>query len=148
MEDRRTSKDRRGGEQYIGLPADEREASDRRQRETRRETDRIPVEIWFRNTFGLDGESFSLQPTGNLCVDGVQLRSPYGHEPDSRIHLEFKLPNSDRLFSCAGRVRSAEPDGEFCLLGVQFTELAPADRAALQAAVEELIGEHWFVDEG
>jgi len=143
MTNRRIEHERRGGEQFH-MPGDERTPSDRRQGETRRDTDRIPVELWIRNTEGTDGQDYSLQQTVNLSAEGVSLRSPFPYDQDTRIHLEIMLPNSAYNIRCCGRVRSCVQDGYFYTVGVQLTELAEPDRVAIATLAEEMLGETWF----
>lgn len=143
MTDRRIEQERRGGEQF-NMPGDDRTPSSRRTSATRRETDRIPVELWIRNTEGIDGRDYSLQQTVNLSAEGVSLRSPYPYNEDTRIHLEILLPNSAYNMQCCGRVRSCVQDGQFFTVGLQLTELAEPDRVAIAALAENLLGETWF----
>ena len=143
MSDRRVQVERRAGEQML-MPGDDRKPSDRRELDCRRDTDRIQVELWIRNTDGIDGQDFSLQQTVNMSAEGMYLRSPHPYPVDARIHLELQLPKSAYNIRCCGRVRSCEPDGHFFGVGVQLTELSEPDRVAIATLAESMLGESWF----
>ncbi len=98
--------------------------------EKRRET-RIPVELWIEAS--RDGELY-YQRASNLSVGGAYFDQTIPLPTGTRVSLKFTLPGDSHEIACAGDIVSAKELG----MGVQFIELAAADRAR----IERLIARH------
>lgn len=140
-DDQRTDEGRREGLQ-IDLPEDERK-KERRTRE-RRIKERIAVKMWIRN---IEGEASYFQQTGNLSVSGMYILAPSPQIKGNAIDLEFQVPGTDHLISCAAEVVGSKNDGEFYGLSVRFLQMQAQDRKIIESAMNELISEFWFLAE-
>lgn len=86
------------------------------------------------------------RPVVNLSAGGLFIESDTPAEPDQILELALEIPGLGRSVRAEGRVAnrvSAErvASGQRPGFGVQFLNLAEADRRALQALVQDLRGE-------
>jgi len=138
---RRTSKERRDGDQ-AHFPKDDRRKE--RRGSERRTKDRIPVKMWIRN---IDGEASYFQQTGNLSTSGMYILSPAPHEKGTRITLEFQIPASTRVVRCTAEVVNCRADGQFWGVSVKFIDVSKQDKAEIEKAVSNLLSEYWYLVE-
>ena len=75
----------------------------------------------------------------NLSEGGAFLRSDYLFEIGTNIEVSFKLPNRDELVNAKAKVtwvtRGSTGHGDPGM-GVEFTDLAEADRSAIEKLIE------------
>ncbi|MGV3621566.1 MAG: PilZ domain-containing protein [Archangium sp.] len=95
--------------------------------EKRKET-RIPVDLWIEAVRG--GELYYQRAT-NLSVGGAFFVQTIPLPVGTRVQLKFSLPGDAHEIACDGDIVSAKDLG----MGVQFTELAPADRTRIEKLI-------------
>ncbi|MGI6394793.1 MAG: PilZ domain-containing protein [bacterium] len=142
MGDRRKKEDRRDDIQFK-LPKDDRDKSNRRQME-RRTKERIPVKMWIRN---IDGDANYFQQTGNLSVSGMYILSPNPYPENTTIEVEFQVPGTEHIIRCRALVLKCNPDGQFMGISVKFVDMSEKDRQVICRAIDDLIGEYWYIME-
>jgi len=77
----------------------------------------------------------------NISAGGMFLKSERPHPVGSELELEFALPGRDGVVSVAARVVRTVPPGNRGGyepgMGVEFTEIDPADKKAIEEFVRE-----------
>jgi c-di-GMP-binding flagellar brake protein YcgR len=140
-DNRREENGRREGLQ-IDLPEDDRKG-ERRTKE-RRTKERIGVKMWIRN---IDGDASYFHQTGNLSASGMYILAPSPQQRGNVIDLEFQVPGTKHLISCAAEIVASKNDGEFYGLSVRFLQMKAQDKKVIESAMNELISEFWFLAE-
>lgn len=97
--------------------------------EKRKET-RIPVDLWIEAA--RDGELYYQRAT-NLSVGGAFFVQTIPLPISTRVQLKFSLPGDAHEIACEGDIVSAKDLG----MGVQFVELAAADRARIEKLISK-----------
>lgn len=98
----------------------------------RRRASRIPVEMPVMYRFKSNGENSSLERTvsSDLSEDGIGVRLARRHHDRGPMHLQFKLPGSNRLIEADAELAWENPNGQ---AGIRFsTELPMSTRQALK----------------
>jgi DNA-binding response OmpR family regulator len=97
----------------------------------RRRASRIPVEMPVMYRFKSSGDHASLERTvsSDLSEDGIGVRLARRHHERGPLHLQFKLPGSNRLIEADAELAWENPNGQ---AGVRFSELPMSTRAALK----------------
>lgn len=83
-----------------------------------------------------------LYRTENLSASGMLIRAEGIFAPDDRLSLSFYLPDGRRV-SVHGKISRIVEKGTTpgtCLYGVQFVDLTPDDRLALEAFIQKELG--------
>jgi len=92
----------------------------------KRKERRIPVDFWI--DVDADGELY-FQHAANLSVGGAYFTHTFPLELGRRVQLKFTLPGPEQaVVECKAEIVTAEGLG----MGVQFIDLAPADRARIE----------------
>lgn len=98
----------------------------------RRRASRIPVEMPVMYRFKSNGDQTSLERTvsSDLSEDGIGVRLARRHHERGPMHLQFKLPGSNRLIEADAELAWENPNGQ---AGIRFSELPMSTRQALKA---------------
>ncbi len=86
---------------------------------------RVEVEV--------EGRSF-LAVVKNISAGGMLIYTANPGTLDQHLHLNFALPESEKVILARAVVRHVYPDSG---MGVQFEEIADEDRAAIRAFVQK-----------
>ena len=97
----------------------------------KRKEERIPVELWIEAT--RDGELY-YQRASNLSVGGAYFDQTIPLPTGTRVSLKFTLPGDTHEIACEGAIVSAKELG----MGVQFQDLAAADRARIEKLIAKV----------
>ncbi len=97
----------------------------------KRRVPRVPVEVWVQE---VSEDRVVLHPAANLSTGGVFLyANRFGGDAENPVWLEFSLPGEQRIIRVRGRAAwrrgNEPPEG----IGIEFVELRPADREAIEA---------------
>jgi DNA-binding response OmpR family regulator len=97
----------------------------------RRRACRIPVEMPVMYRFKKNSDS-SLERTvsSDLSEDGIGVRLARRHHERGPMHLQFKLPGSNRLIEADAELAWENPNGQ---AGIRFSDLPDSTRQALKA---------------
>lgn len=96
--------------------------------EERRKSNRVPVDMLLNKY--LKGRPYLCRAT-DLSADGVLVKGIL--EPQSsdvHVGLQFQLPGTDRVITCAGQV--VREQGWQTTYGIHFRSLTPENRALIQ----------------
>src|SRR5438270_857553 len=90
----------------------------------RRRASRIPVEMPVMYRFKSNGENSSLERTvsSDLSEDGIGVRLARRHHDRGPMHLQFKLPGSNRLIEADAELAWENPNGQ---AGIRFSAELP-----------------------
>lgn len=88
------------------------------------------------------GDGRHLTSTGNVSAGGVAVTVPQSVAVGSKIRVEIHVTPLRRSIQALGQVTRCTPSatGNRFELGIRFVEIAPSDRIALDAAIEEAYG--------
>ncbi len=97
----------------------------------RRRAARVPVEMPVMYRFQSNGDNSSLERTvsSDLSEDGIGVRLARRHHDRGPMHLQFKLPGSNRLIEADAELAWENPNGQ---AGIRFSELPLPTRQALK----------------
>jgi DNA-binding response OmpR family regulator len=97
----------------------------------RRRAARVPVEMPVMYRFLQQGENASIERTVSvdLSEDGIGVRLARRHRERGPLHIQFKLPGTNRLIEAEAELAWENPNGQ---AGLRFQELPPATRDALK----------------
>jgi DNA-binding response OmpR family regulator len=97
----------------------------------RRRASRIPVEMPVMYRFKSNGDNSSLERTvsSDLSEDGIGVRLARRHHDRGPMHLQFKLPGSNRLIEADAELAWENPNGQ---AGIRFSDLPLATRHTLK----------------
>lgn len=96
----------------------------------RRTDARVPIDILLNKYLG--GRPHVVRAS-NLSRTGLLLHRVFEPDSDTRsIGLQFQLPGTDRVVTCAGRIVHRSGDAQ----GVVFTRLAPEHQQLIDAFVD------------
>lgn len=98
----------------------------------RRRASRIPVEMPVMYNFRSQGPEGGLERTVSvdLSEDGIGVRLARHHRDRGPMHLQFKLPGTNRLIEAGAELAWENPNGQ---AGIRFLDLPPQTRNALKA---------------
>ena len=98
----------------------------------RRRASRIPVEMPVMYNFRSQGQEGGLERTVSvdLSEDGIGVRLARHHRDRGPMHLQFKLPGTNRLIEAEAELAWENPNGQ---AGIRFLDLPPQTRNALKA---------------
>jgi DNA-binding response OmpR family regulator len=97
----------------------------------RRRASRLPVEMPVMYRFSGNGPNSPLERTvsSDLSEDGIGVRLARRHRERGTIHLQFKLPGSNRLIEAEAELAWENPNGQ---AGIRFIDLPPDTKNALK----------------
>lgn len=98
----------------------------------RRRASRIPVEMPVMYSYAKNGPGGTVERTvsSDLSEDGIGVRLARRHRDQGPMHLQFKLPGSNRLIEAEAELAWENPNGQ---AGIRFLDLPPQTRQALKA---------------
>jgi DNA-binding response OmpR family regulator len=102
----------------------------------RRRASRLPVEMPVMYRFSGNGANSPLERTvsSDLSEDGIGVRLARRHRERGTMHLQFKLPGSNRLIEAEAELAWENPNGQ---AGIRFLDLPPETRQALKLWLRE-----------
>jgi uncharacterized protein (TIGR02266 family) len=103
----------------------------------KRKEQRVPVDLWIEAQ--REGELY-YQRASNLSVGGAFFAQTIPLPLGTRVALRFTLPGDAQEIACDGEIVTAKELG----MGVQFIELADADRARIERLVKRLAQQRPF----
>jgi c-di-GMP-binding flagellar brake protein YcgR len=91
-----------------------------------------------------DEEVYMSAEATNISVGGIGCSSSSAVEPLSQVFIMFSIPASGgarRNISCEGFVAHSHGGSGSCAFGIKFLNLAPNDRAAIDAYVSSVLAQ-------
>lgn len=88
------------------------------------------------------GQSLVATSAANVSAGGVALTSQQVFPVGTRVRIEILVPPIHRTIRAQGVVLRCAPsrEGKSCELGIQFDQIDPPDRIALNEAIERFYG--------
>lgn len=96
----------------------ERRGNDRRKRPDRRQSPRLPLELWMEEV-SADGDVY-FRRTGNVSTGGVYFDRAIPHAIGTELTLKFALPGEREMVVARGEVVSTRGGPNGLGMGVQF----------------------------
>lgn len=106
----------------------------------RRRASRLPVEMPVMYKFSGTGATSPLERTvsSDVSEDGIGVRMARRHRERGSMHLQFKLPGSNRLIEADAELAWENPNGQ---AGIRFLDLPPDTKHALKVWLREHSGD-------
>lgn len=95
----------------------------------RRRAERIPVQIPVMYIFKNSGGALQRAVSSDLGEDGIGMLLARNCHDRGPLHLQFSLPNSDRLIKAEAELTWEKPNGQ---AGIRFIDLPSATRQAIK----------------
>jgi hypothetical protein len=111
----RRKNERRSGQAGAGI-TERRSTNDRRHKD-RRESPRVPLELWMEE---VSGEDVYFRRTGNVGEGGVYFDRAIPHSLGTMVTLKFSLPGDKEMVIARGEVVSAAGSEQGLGMGVKF----------------------------
>ena len=98
----------------------------------RRESPRIPVEMWVEES---TERELYFQRSANLSVGGIFLENTIPHPKGTVVNLQFTLPGDTQPIKVRGEIVNAAASDELGM-GIKFLEVNPEDERRISDFVQ------------
>jgi len=106
--------------------------SEDRRKNDRRQTVRIPLELWMEE---VSGDDIYFRRTGNVSEGGVYFDKAIPHRLGTIVTLKFALPGEKEMIVARGDVVSTAGDPDGLGMGVRFLNVEGDGKERLRAYV-------------